>query len=379
MNKEKLKNIFNKKLLIKIYFMLFILLNIIDFLNIIGGDLDFFKKLLSWLLIAYLFYNLSPTRLFVGKKNKKLDLMLILVFCLIVIPKSLFLYVYEIDSSNLSSISDMSFNGDIDNYYIFSYLLDSIKTDNIRTYDGYTTILTFIGFILTIILSIYMYSSGKYKKKSFLGSLNLKDTYFKSYIELFLLIAMNLFFVFIVFNLFMEWFALAVDALTLVIGLIYYLFKYIHHHTNGRVSSTLNNISNTGSKFYQKLISMFTNKKTIFIAMAILLSVHLLVDIGVYLVPYTIGTVNGLYFGSLSSCDTNNNCLRSHNPIFSFNPETYDKSLIYNDIISNNDLEGNFLLMTSIITNYVISIFIFFIMMFLPFYILYKNMTQKKN
>ena len=47
-----------------------------------------------------------------------------------------------------------------------------------------------------------------------------------------------------------------------------------------------------------------------FIAIAIILTFHTLVDAGVYLIPYTFGTKNMLYLNSLNSLGT------SHTPIF---------------------------------------------------------------
>ena len=68
--KEIFSKIGNKKILLQIYFVLFIILNLLDFFNIIPNDLDFFKKLLSWSIIAYIFYKVSPTKIFIGNKIK---------------------------------------------------------------------------------------------------------------------------------------------------------------------------------------------------------------------------------------------------------------------------------------------------------------------
>jgi len=367
MKKEELKNIFNKKLLIKIYCIFFILLNVIDFLNIIGGDLDFFKKILSWVLIAYVFYNISLTKLFIGKRMKKYDIIFILIFCLIVIPKSLFLYTSGITDIELSGISE----NEINNYHIFSPILKYIKHFQIEEFLQIITYTNLLGIILIIIFSIILYSNNPHQNKSFLGSLELKETYFKPILEILSLIFINLFFAIIVFNLFMEWFALAVDALILVLGLIYYLFEFIKHHTSGKISSALSTISNTGNDFYQNLISMFSNKKTIFIACSVLLAVHLLVDIGVYLIPYIIGTQNTLYFSSLDIGG------RLHSPIFSFFSSTFQSSLFYQDIFQNLSFE-NILYIISVMMIYIVNILLFFIMMFLPFYYLYRNMLKKK-
>ena len=62
----KITRIFTKKLALQMYFIFFILINILDFFNFLSGDVDFFKKILSWILIGYVFYKASFSKIFVG-------------------------------------------------------------------------------------------------------------------------------------------------------------------------------------------------------------------------------------------------------------------------------------------------------------------------
>src|SRR3989338_7926550 len=69
----------------EIFLALIILWNIFDFLELLPGDLDFAKKIVSWAAIGYLFLKASPTSIFFANKNISLDIMIILsYFCLIV-------------------------------------------------------------------------------------------------------------------------------------------------------------------------------------------------------------------------------------------------------------------------------------------------------
>lgn len=350
-----------KKLLIQIYFIFFILLNIIDFSNLfnifgnLGNDLDFFKKLLSWSLIGYIFYKVSLTKIFIGKKIKKYDIFLIIAFSFMTIIKSLVLYVI---------------NNPPQNFVIFKYFLSKIPTIG-QTGNLFVLYTFLIGLIFIIILSILILKNNSPLKNSLIGSINFSD-YLKflkfDYISL---ILFSIFFGLIVFNFFMEWFALAVDSIILVAGLIYYLIKYIHNHTSGKISKFLKNVSNTGNLFFKNLIEKFSSKKTIFIGVAFLLTLHLIVDIGVYLIPYTIGTQNTLY--------SNNNFenLITHNSLF--NILSFNEKLIESNFSKDyNYLKNEPLILFIVFIFYLLYLFFFYFLMFMPFYIFYKNFNNSK-
>ena len=340
---NKIKSIFSSKISIQTYFILFILLNILDFFNYLPLDIDFFKKLLSWSIIAYIFYKLSVTKIFIGKKIKKYDLLFILGFSLMSIVKSLALYtsqgIYKPEQ-----------------YYIFNYILTPISNLNPVNLINNSFIL---GLILIIFLSIFLIKNNKVNKNSFLGSF-----YFNDYL---ILILFAIFFGLIIFNIFMEWFALAVDSVILVLGLIFYLFKYFHDHSKNKYSNYLRVISNTGNNFYNKLILTFSNRKTIFIGISFLLTIHLLVDVGVYMIPYSIGTQNTLYFDSL-----NVEGVVEHTPLFNF--FNFENSQIFKDLNSTD----NSILLFIVILIYLISSFLIISIMILPFYVLYKNIQKEK-
>lgn len=363
MNIIKNSNIsLSKKTSIQIYFILFILLNIFDFLNLLSNDFDFFKKLLSWGLIIYLFYKISFTKILTGTKEKLYDILFLIFFSLIAIPKSLLFHLF-----NLGTIDQIE-----NTHILFKYLLLPLK----ETINDFTIlILFFVGIIGTIIVSISLILNKNIKKPSLLESLNIKDNYFKTSRLILITIAISLFFGIIIFNFFMEWFALAVDSLILVIGLIYYIFTYIKEHTKTKFSSTLKDISNSGNSFFQKLLENLSNKKTFFITIAIFMTLHLLVDAGVYMVPYSIGTQNPLYFQQLDTLGT------QHTPIINFfNPLD---SQLYNDFMQISTFEENeeinlWYLKLKALLIHISFLGLFFILLVSPFFLYYKTINREK-
>jgi len=337
-----------KKALIKFFFIIFILLNIFDFLNYIKGDIDFFKKLLSWSLIGYMFYRASFTKIIIGKKLKKFDLLFILGFSLISLTKALILYTKtNVINSGL--------------YPIFGFFLEQVAevTPSLLIQVNFI-----LGLLLIVICCVAILMNYSVEKNSFIGSINVKKGFFKFPIELIFFLIMSIFFGLIVFNFFMEWFALAVDSIILVLGLIYYSVEYIKHHTNTKFDSILSLISNTGNSFYQGVIQMFSNKKTLFIGLSFLLTLHAIVDTGVYLVPYSIGTNSSLYFSALETQQ------RVHTPIFNFfSPQ---KSRIGEDL-QNIDY---FSVKTASVFIHFDILFLFFVLMAFPFFAYYKNIQK---
>lgn len=341
------KLLFNKKLLIQIYFILFIFLNIIDFLNIIPNDLDFFKKLLSWTLIGYVFYKVSITKILIGKRIKKYDLGLIFAFSLMSIVKSLILYL------KINTINNSTFP-------VFHYFLNFLPNDS-----NFVIISFLIGFCLILVILVNLLIKNQVLRKSFLGSFNIDNDFFKIVFHYILGFIFLLFFSLIVFSFFMEWFALAVDSVILVFGIFYYLFIYISRHSKNKLSSLLGDISNSGNNFYSNLIEKFSNKKTFLIGASSLLTVHFLVDIGVYLIPYLFGIENSLYFKSLG--------LESHQSLF--NLFNFTSSLLFADL---KFFSGDLFLSFGIFLIYILNYFLIFSLMVLPFYIFYNNLNKKK-
>jgi hypothetical protein len=356
LTKEK---ILNKNTLFSIYFIFFILLNILDFLGKLSADLDFFKKILSWTLIGVLFYQISFTNIFIGKKLPKYDIAYIIGFFILLIPKILSHYIKGVEVNSF-----LIFNSTITVLtYILNNYLDFLGS-------------VFLGIIILLLINFILLSNHSIELKSFIGSLNLKSTFghrITTHVALFFLV---FFFAFVIAPFFLEWFALSVDALILVVGLIYYIIVFIHKYRDGgKISNFLKTVYNSGNSFFKELISTFSNKKTFFIGVSFLLAVHLIVDIGVYMVPYLFGTSSPLYFSELDSDE------RDHIPIFNVFDFQYSQSSTEITTIFSSENSSNIGLkiiqFLFVLLLYIASYFYFFILLCFPFYYIYKRIKNQ--
>ena len=97
----------------------------------------------------------------------------------------------------------------------------------------------------------------------------------------------------------MEWLAIAIDAPLLVIALFIYLFFVIKHHKGFHAESMIFKLGNVGERFYEKFISLFHSKRGLFLGIAGMLVLHLLTDVGNFVIPYTFFSHDPLYFEQL--------------------------------------------------------------------------------
>lgn len=341
------------------YFVLFILLNILDFFNQLVGDIDFIKKIISWIIIGYLFYSISFTKIFIGTRYRLYDIAFLFSYLLLTLPRILFHYV-----STLQNISQ--------DYILFEGFLLLFKTyffisNEIITY------LSLISILLIIFISTVLFFKKNSKEPSFIGGITFQPKIISKTLQLVLLYFISLFFGFSIFSFFIEWFALAVDSLILVLGLIYYIFEFIKHHTNSASSQLLWSISNTGNKFYKELIAFFSQRKTFFIGVSFFLVIHLLVDVGVYIIPYGIGTSSPLYFSSLDTPE------REHTPLFNiFDSSNSQFSEDISKIDSVHSTSTMLFLAFSLFLIYIFHFSAYFLLLLLPFLIYYYN-TKKKE
>jgi len=105
----------------------------------------------------------------------------------------------------------------------------------------------------------------------------------------------------VVFNLIMEWLAIAIDAPVIMIALLFYLFIVIRHYRKYKAESLIYRIGEFGEKFYEKLISLFHYKKTIFLGISGMIVLHLLTDAISFIIPYIFIFRDSLYFAQLGS------------------------------------------------------------------------------
>lgn len=342
-----------------------ILLNILDFIELLSPDWDYAKKILSWTALGYLLYKADLTMIFFGKTDKKVNLILILSFfsltfknmiayaissineitlngfkswglyqtgvniiskgsTIVTIPYEEFSKAINGTPSQMDTLAGaLTINADslVNDVFVNvthgeSWQLVQIETafpihrwfnfliDNSQML---IEISITVGLISLFTIAVYAMLQLEINRPSTLAIL--KDLWpgcgkFGEVMLTFFLF--NAFFV-IIFNLMMEWLAIAIDAPLLVIALLFYLLVWIKHHKKFSTNSLIFRLGNLGEGFYTRFIQLLKTKDGILLGVSGMLVLHLLTDIGIFLIPYTIGIHDSLYFRQF---------MHDHNVIF---------------------------------------------------------------
>lgn len=280
MKKEVKRKILHR--LEEIILTIIILLNVLEFFNVLPGDLEYGKNIISWTALGYLLYRASLTKIFFNVRHIHIDLLLIISYFLMIF-KNIIAYT----SSNLES------------FYVF-YDLNKFLLENAQFIQLYSFLL---GSISLIIIALYCAIKIDVRKPSLMHVIHEEGQPPKNLIEL-LIRFLTIFLVFIaffitVFNLIMEWLAIALDAPIVMIGLFTYLFLAIGHYKRFRLEGLIYKIGEFGERFYEKFVSLFHYKKTILLGISGMLVLHLLTDIGNFIIPYVFLFRESLYFEHL--------------------------------------------------------------------------------
>jgi len=169
-----------------------------------------------------------------------------------------------------------------------------------------------IGIGLLMIISLYLAFRSRISSPSLMHLIQEEGDppqEFSKKISRFLIVMTVLTFFYIaIFNLTVEWLALAIDAPLVMIAIFFYLLLWLKHHTKFSPESMVYRIGNFGEEFYQKFIELFYTRRGVILGLSGMLVLHLLTDIGNYLVPYVIGLKDAFYFSQLGP---------HHTPLFS--------------------------------------------------------------
>lgn len=261
---------------------LIILIGVLDFLEILPADLDYVKKVVSWTLLGYLFYKVSPTYIFFNNKIRLMDGILIIAYFLLTFK--------NLVAIAISSIEDSSFFHDL-----FGFLMNN--SVNIETFSFYT------GGLMLFLLAIYCAVKVEVKKPSLMHMLHGEGRISKNpVVAAFRAVSILLVFIFFfiaVFNLVMEWLGMATDAPLVMIAVVFYLFYVIRRYRHYRVEHFIYKVGSFGDTFYERFMTMFHYKKTIWLGISGLLVMHLLTEVSNFLIPYVINLRDSLYFSQL--------------------------------------------------------------------------------
>ena len=219
-----------------------IILNIFDFFEIISPEFDYIKKIISWTAMGLLLYRINLSKLFIGKKSKQTNILLLTGYFMFIV-KDLISYA----KSSLDSINTIWLK------QFFEVLVNNGSTIEILFL--YVGIITLI--FASIRLSVLVDKKEKENKKNIYSLLikliqkinikkrkknNSKPLIKRICIIFFITIS---FFV-VVFNLMVEWLGIAIDAPVLMIGIITYLFFIIKYHKSFNPKSFLYRFGNFG-------------------------------------------------------------------------------------------------------------------------------------
>jgi len=338
---------------IEIYLISFIILNLLDFAGQLPGEIEFLKRMLSWIIVIHLVLGVSLTEIFFGIRKRFFDYLLVLTFSILSLQSFVYYAVETMDIINLKDnfiTTDILINAFL---WIESNLISIISASK------------YVGFSILLILSIFFSIRFYFSEKSVLGVLHEEGPPKASkFLFRFILtfIVLNAFSAFI-FKLLLEWFGWAVDAPLLVIGLSYWVYLNIKHYLMTgklfRFYMFLEHVSNFGEKFLKNFISLFHYKNTFYIGFIGLLIFHSLTDVGAFIIPYITGIEHSFY-GSIHS-------LQNHTPLFFGAGNLFINDIQY--LYSSKDI-------IVLLAGYILNIFAIVFLMLLPayfWYSLYKN------
>lgn len=267
-----------------------IFLNFWDFLGpwfgfiSLPGDGDFFKKILSWAIIAHFFYEVSFTWLLFGKKqyeksgifsNRLLDLGILSCFLLFAMKQ-------------LIGVSNFG----VDEVYYTKELVQYLAINGMMI----ETLSFYIAGIGLLLISLYMTFYTDISKKSLLGNLGFHNrNWLVKFVGIFFILTS---FYILVFDLIIEWLAIAVDSSIIILGVLVYIFLIAKFHKRFSAESLIFKIGSYGEDFEGRILKYFHDEKHIFLGFSGLLVLHLLTEISNFLLPY-FGLTNSFYFAKM--------------------------------------------------------------------------------
>jgi len=182
-----------------------------------------------------------------------------------------------------------------------------------------------IGFVMLLLITLYFALRVKINSPSLLNVIHEDGEPPRNVIGflvrfLTIFAALNFFYI-AVFNLVIEWLALAVDTPLIIIGVLFYFLIWIKHHSKFKTQSLIYKIGNFGESFIERFMELFHSQRELLLGLSGMLVLHLLTDIGNFLLPYTIGLKDQLYFMQLGP---------GHSPLFSIGDIfTADKTSLF--------------------------------------------------
>jgi hypothetical protein len=248
---------------------------IFEFIGIYPGEIHFIDIIVSMTALGYVLYKASLSDIFFGKRNIRLDIILILSYFTLIINKLVEYSAILVTETRL----------------LQDFLLAIIENDIlIKTAAFYT------GTLILLLISAYATLRIKVNEPSILNALHADKeniSRFAKFISVFLVVVG---FYLMFFNLIMEWLTIALDAPLILIAIFLYAFKI--HNLGKKMDSemVLFKVAEFVDEFLEKFITLFHSKKTLFLGISGMLVLHLISDLGIFIIPYILGTPTPYHF-----------------------------------------------------------------------------------
>ncbi len=298
-NKVKSKNIF-KKMGIgfeEFILILLIIFNTLDFFEVMSTDWDLVEKLTSWIFIGALVYSLNLSKLFFGEKDSKHDAFLIISYFALMI-------------SEILTTLNVVLQENLHEQFKAKYFLNEI----IKNYNVINDYTFYIGLLMLISLALIRFTKEVQRGSmmDIFHEVGLPSGFFNYITRFISILFLYIAFFIVFFKFFIEWIGVAVDAVIIVVAITLYLINFIKKYKSQNKENLIHDINNAGEDFLTNFISLFKDPKKIYYGLSGMLVLHLLVDLGNFIIPYIVSLQDSLYFLQLAG----NDILQNHTPIY---------------------------------------------------------------
>ncbi|MBN1502954.1 hypothetical protein JW930_05405 [Candidatus Woesearchaeota archaeon] len=327
----KLKHVLHEAL-----FLFLIIFSVVDLLELLPGEVNVTKKLLSWLLVGYLLYYFSLTRILFNNRNRKMDLLLLLSFYFFAF-KNLSHFIVNEELLYLNFMKTFLYKNQILNEIMF-----------------------YLGSLSILLWSLFAGFNLNYKEDSLLGILRRPKAGKSAYDKIadsIIIYAILLFFSYFIFAVIMEWFALAIDSYVIIGALVYYIVVFYIIHRRKTYKPFLQIVAETGDELIKLFLGLFQNKRTVYFGISGVIVMHAVIDIANFLLPYIFNLHKAFYLSTLAH-------------------ETHQT--ILNLLQNNLDLAPALLSQISIVYVYIQNIVSVFLLLLIPFLIWIKIFNKQR-
>jgi len=258
--------------------LILIIIIVISLLKLYGlpADIDYFEKLFGWSAFAYLLYRVSFTKILFGNHKKILDITLLIAY-------------FSMILKDLISYIEVIINEDPIFYEFYKVIID--YSFSIELYGFY------FGSAILLLMTIYMTFFLDVRGPSFIytiaGPLN-HDTILTILIRFLAFYFTLIAFFVLVFNFIVQWLGISIVHHVIILTLLFYVVVVVKHYKKLNAEAFVYKVGTAGEEFYVKFIELFHSKSTVVMGLMGLLVLHLLIDVGEFVVPYITNNLHTL-------------------------------------------------------------------------------------